>query len=1505
MFEQFSEAAIKVFMIAHDESSRLGHDFIGTEMILVGLAGETNGMASHFLSAIGLDFNTACSEVNSIIGQRCGKTASKISFTPSAQRVLELSLELSNQLKSECICTEHLLLGLLQVNDNVISGIINKFVIDSQKFYEKLFLLSKKVFVIILDIGTEDEGYYTVTKDIEDEYLVSFESREDAEKCANSVREKLLWKASVQCLSRYDIEALSYIRECGVEFISEGEYGTQINDISSMVIVLYFYPGTKEQEFYFLEIGRNLVILMFEARKDAVDYCNTLEAKGLSKPSVEVCTKSNIEIGCKECGFISRFIPKGETDFLDEYLESIIFVIHQKCASGDKEHLVLMHEGHFMILMFECRKDAIGYCQDIKERDSAEISIESCNRKDIEKICKNSGVLAKFISSREGLENIPKTISSNPQADLDEVVDFTFIDQLLIDFMKRPSKELLHSRLNKNINEINLYFVNKLEIALDFLFRSLAKEKKHNVAIHLFSMGRWMSEFPCKKSDFLEASIVAYKASQKVLDFNDDLDNLLHVKLYLANAYFNRSRGNREESIEQSIEIFRSVLGFSRFRENPSIWFDAKNGLAGALSQRIKGEKRENMEKAIASYEDILKAVNRNDYLEQWAMIQHNLGNAYSDRIKGDRASNIEKAITAHTLALEATSRENFPEEWAGTLRALACDYSIRIKQSKSDNLERAIKLFETVFEICKRSEHPQGWAITQFNLANVFRNRIQGERASNIEKAITSYKLALEVFSLRDFPEKWASIQSGLASAYLIRIRGDREENIELSIRLHDLSLKVFTQKEYPIDWAKSQANLSLSYKERITGNRIENNQKALESANNSLKVLNHDGFPDDWAEIQNILSILYRRPLQEKISNNLSRAITAAKNAMSVFTFDSFPEKWAGVQYNLAATYLELDRRQNKEDNLEKAIHYCEQALTVYTPDQFPRQCRSASQTLARIYAKKKQAWQESLHPYKLAIAATENLYQSSISRTGEEAELKAIRSLYHEACYAHAKANKFQKSALLLEQIRARDLTKRLQTSNISLDAIKHKISPSLFNRYESLIQSLRYLDSTERSDSTVPKLQLQFSADQAIKVRTEFKDCVAEIRKILGHGILLDTPTFTDITQSLQPNRPLIYLTTTPSGSLALILTPTDTRPAISSVWLDDLNETQLRELLVAWFEANENNKAIYAQYRQNPNPATEQAFLEAEEKWYQAIDDGTRQLWDQVMQPIVDHLETHQITQATLIPTGYLSLLPLHAAWTEAPNNTKTGRRYACDTICFTTAPNARSLQTAQTIAQNTPITNLLAIDNPTQDLPSSAAEVATATSTFPDAFTFSHARATRQAVLAAIPHHSVLHFSCHGYANFSEPLKSGLVMAYKEILSLSDLFDLKLDGIRLAILSACETGLPGTALPDEVVSLPTGLLQAGVAGVVASLWSVSDLSTMLLLTRFYDFWRNDNLEPAAALHQAQLWLRDTTSYEKAAFFQKSHPELIMKLAPLEPDYFAHPYHWAAFTYTGV
>ena len=114
MFERFTEKAIKVIMLAQEEARRLGHNFVGTEQILLGLIGEGTGVAAKVLKSMGVNLKDARIEVEKIIGRGSGFVAVEIPFTPRAKRVLELSLEEARQLGHNYIGTEHLLLGLIR-----------------------------------------------------------------------------------------------------------------------------------------------------------------------------------------------------------------------------------------------------------------------------------------------------------------------------------------------------------------------------------------------------------------------------------------------------------------------------------------------------------------------------------------------------------------------------------------------------------------------------------------------------------------------------------------------------------------------------------------------------------------------------------------------------------------------------------------------------------------------------------------------------------------------------------------------------------------------------------------------------------------------------------------------------------------------------------------------------------------------------------------------------------------------------------------------------------------------------------------------------------------------------------------------------------------------------------------------------------------------------------------------------------------------------------------------
>ncbi|URE37808.1 ATP-dependent Clp protease ATP-binding subunit clpA [Musa troglodytarum] len=156
MFERFTEKAIKVIMLAQEEARRLGHNFVGTEQILLGLIGEGTGIAAKVLKSMGINLKDARIEVEKIIGRGSGFVAVEIPFTPRAKRVLELSLEEARQLGHNYIGSEHLLLGLLREGEGVAARVLENLGADTSNIRTQVITLDMGLLVA----GTKYRGEF-------------------------------------------------------------------------------------------------------------------------------------------------------------------------------------------------------------------------------------------------------------------------------------------------------------------------------------------------------------------------------------------------------------------------------------------------------------------------------------------------------------------------------------------------------------------------------------------------------------------------------------------------------------------------------------------------------------------------------------------------------------------------------------------------------------------------------------------------------------------------------------------------------------------------------------------------------------------------------------------------------------------------------------------------------------------------------------------------------------------------------------------------------------------------------------------------------------------------------------------------------------------------------------------------------------------------------------------------------------------------------------------------
>jgi len=532
----------------------------------------------------------------------------------------------------------------------------------------------------------------------------------------------------------------------------------------------------------------------------------------------------------------------------------------------------------------------------------------------------------------------------------------------------------------------------------------------------------------------------------------------------------------------------------------------------------------------------------------------------------------------------------------------------------------------------------------------------------------------------------------------------------------------------------------------------------------------------------------------------------------------------------------------------------------------------------------------WKEAAASYAEAQRQLDALVGAQVTRRFQTRQLAESMDIPVKYAYALARAGDPEAAMMALERGRARLLSEALAMSDIDPDQLRAAGRSDLADALAEAVANVQQLENSALNPDSGAYL---VGSDKARSVRARLQNLTNEIQASSDLQHVISPLAERDI-RRLIAGQSVVYLAAADSGGMALVVPPEPSADLIILL-MEDLTHKAVSQHATFFHNAN---RLRYSDRR----------------AWMSAIDDSCKWLWATAMGPLLDCLAVHRIKQFSIVPCGWLGLLPLHAAWT-LDNSRPSGRRYALDDAVVSYCANGRALATAQRRASGRKLLDDVLVINTSDSsgtelsrLLGTSSETGEIRRLIASASVLTGSEVSDERVLHGLQRCTLVHFACHGRSIPAQPLTSSLFLGGGTELKVHKIMATRLERARLAVLSACETAVFGYDAPDESIGLPGALLQAGTAGVVASLWAVPDQSTALLMQKFYRGLVIMGLSPIAALREAQMQLRDATNLDLVQEGCVTAPTSLSGAAARlwqagRP--FSHPYHWAAFSYTGV
>ena len=524
------------------------------------------------------------------------------------------------------------------------------------------------------------------------------------------------------------------------------------------------------------------------------------------------------------------------------------------------------------------------------------------------------------------------------------------------------------------------------------------------------------------------------------------------------------------------------------------------------------------------------------------------------------------------------------------------------------------------------------------------------------------------------------------------------------------------------------------------------------------------------------------------------------------------------------------------------------------------------------------------EALAAYVEGVGIVETLVGSLSASVSSETfnASRGNRDLYDHLIKLLIKKGRAAEALGYLERSKSKALVDALAGANVTAkDGGVTALIEQVRRRSEALRVAEREL-ATELAKPEANRDQAKIAAARAKlnQAQTNYLSAVESIKRANPSYASLVAVNPTDLVKVRKslPEKTLLLEYFPTDNELYIFVVTRDAEPAVRTV---PIKRADLAQLVI--------------QYREALDSASEPGVLERSargELWKDdgkadfktlvaPIKDATLRLYDALIKPA--QAEVDQSETLIFVPAAELYYLPMHALGRANPDGSLS---FLIEQKRFAYLASADLLNTvASAVKTNSSQSTrpLLALGNPDGSLPAATEEVATLGKMFANANVVTGKDATMALVARSTAGTSYVHFATHGFINSMEPKESHLLLAGDPgRLSVKDLvednFKLSFDGTRLVTLSACETNLGGFDPSAVYSSLSRAFAKAGAPTVIASLWSVNDVSTKETMQVFYK-------ELVAGQSKAESMRR-------------------AQLAVMRDPRFAHPYFWAPFVVLG-